>query len=145
MRLEANGVGPIHLGMSRDEVEKLPHVTVDPSEISLEGERTPTLRVTQDGELLATAELHDHRVTRIRVESPRVATARGAKVGMTARELENLYGPGKVLTGEGNVCALFKEEPGISFCFRTNEPSMKDWAELREANPEVERILVFGG
>lgn len=145
MHIDARGVGPIHLGMSRDEVEKLPHVTVEASEIVLEGMTTPTLNVMRDGQALATAELEDNRVSRIRIESPDVETARGAKVSMTAEELEKIYGAGKVISGEGNICALFEAEPGVSFCFQTNEPTVKDWAELRKANPKVGRILVVGG
>lgn len=144
MQIDARGVGPIQLGMARDTVEGLANMTVSTSELWLEGERTPALRVMRHGELLATVELDNERVARIRVESREAETARGARVGARARELERLYGPGQVLTGEGNVCAIFKEEPGVSFCFQTSDIDISGWPHLIDENPEVDVALVVG-
>lgn len=144
MTIESNGLGPLRLGMSRAELLAAPDVTLVPSSMSLEGQPTPTLRVMREGHLLAIVELVDDRAYRIRVESPELATRRGARVGMTASELSALDGEGRALTGEGNVCALFEEEPGLSFCFRPEDPNVNSWERLLRSDARVSEILVVG-
>lgn len=144
MQIEADGVGPIRLGMTSAEIEALPNLTSLPAELLLEGERMPALVVMREGRALATVELVDDRAFRIRIESEAVATERGARVGMTARELQQIDGPGRVLKGEGNVCAIFAKEPGLSFCFQTDYPSVDSWTRLVHDGVEVATIFVIG-
>lgn len=142
--------GPVRLGMPAAEVLELPNLTVVPWEDrKLEGRPAPALRIQQFGLPIGYAELKDGKVWRIVLVSEGHRTPEGAHVGMTAEELQRIYGPGRVLTGEGNVCATFEKAPGLSFCFRSTPELQKlssgGWSQLAVKNPKVQRILVTGG
>ncbi|MFN3648908.1 MAG: hypothetical protein ACK47B_04930 [Armatimonadota bacterium] len=146
--ITATSAGPLRLGMPAEEVQRLPNYTVDRLTQKLEGFSTPALRVAQFGTNQALVELQNEQAWRIAVLTETWRTAEGARVGMTAAELEKIYGPGTVAAGEGNVCALFERAPGLSFCFEAADElqglGSGDWANLRERNPRVRRILVVG-
>jgi hypothetical protein len=146
--ITADAAGPIRLGMSAEEVQRLPDLTVQAVELKLEGQSTPSLSVTQFGVPMLLAELEDGRVSRIRVFSDRYRTPERAHVGATARRMREIYGPGRVASGEGNVCATFERAPGRSFCFDTRGKEKEllgaDWDTLIRINPRVKMILVIG-
>jgi hypothetical protein len=145
--LAPDTAGPLRLGMSDEEVLALPNLTVAPVERTLEGMPAPALRIAQFGLPVGLAELEDGRVWRITVVTERYRTPEGARVGMTAKELEALYGPGRVLTGEGNVCAVFEQAPGLSFCFTDGAPDRlpeDGWPQLAATGARVRQILVTG-
>lgn len=144
LSIGSDALGPIRLGMSRAEIEALETLSFTPTELDLEGQKTPALRATRDGKTIGTVELENDRASRIRVDSSEPTTAKGAHVGMTAKELGALLGPGKVLTGEGNVCAVFDDAPGLSFCFQNASPDVKSFSELVESEATVREILVVG-
>lgn len=144
--IRSDGAGPIRLGAPASEVERLPGHTVLRFERRVEGERIPALSITRFGMPVAMVELKDGRVWRITVFAEGFRTAEGARVGMTAAELERIYGPGTVLTGEGAVCARFERAPGLSFCFAPDRrlPARPRWSDLRTRGARVHRILVVG-
>jgi len=144
LMIESESVGPLRLGMSRTEVESVETMTFMPTEVVLEGQKTPALRAMRNGKPVGTVELDDGKASRIRIDSPEAKTAKGAHVGMTAKELQAVHGTGKVVTGEGNVCALFDDAPGLSFCFRDAKPDTKELSELVESEATVGEILVVG-
>lgn len=137
-------LGPVRLGMSQTEIESIETMTFAPTEIELEGQKTPALRAMRDGKPIGTVELHDGRASRIRIDSSEPKTAKGAHVGMTAKELDAVHGEGKVVTGEGNVCAVFDDAKGLSFCFKNASPDTKNFSELVDGNATVSEILVVG-
>ncbi len=147
--LAKESAGPVRLGMAEKEVRALPNLTVLAwKDRKLEGEPAPALRLVQFGMPLGYAELEKGRVWRIVILTDRYRTTAGAGVGTRARDLERSYGPGQVLTGEGNVCATFRGAPGISFCFE-NAASLGnlrpgDWSRLAARNPRVQRVLIVG-
>jgi hypothetical protein len=58
------------------------------------------------------------RVARIEVLAGAYATARGARLGMSAAAVEALHGaPLRLLGGEGETCAVFADLPAVEFCF----------------------------
>lgn len=144
LSIGAEGLGPLRLGMSKTEIESIETMSFTPTELELEGQKTPALRATREGKPVATIELENDRASRIHVESSDAKTAKGAHVGMTAKELEAAHGQGKVLTGEGKVCSTFEGAPGLSFCFRDAKPDVKEFSELVESEATVEEILVVG-
>lgn len=144
LSIGAEALGPIRLGMSRTEIESVETMSFTPTELDLEGQKTPALRAMRDGKPIATVELEDDRASRIRVESSEATTGKGAHVGMTAKELEAAHGRGKLLTGEGKVCSTFEGAPGLSFCFRNAKPDAKEFSELVESEATVDEILVVG-
>jgi len=142
--IERDSAGPIRLGMPREKAAKLGGFTVSPATLRLEGKAAPVLRFEHSGEVLAVAEMTSDRLSRIRVLNPRFATSEGVRVGTTARELEKQYGPGKVFTGKGTVCAAFRKAPGRVFCFRSVPDLLvkPDWKKVAARNPVVEVIQV---
>lgn len=114
----------------------------------LEGIAAPTLRVSRFGIPQFLVELEDGRVWRIRVLTEHFRTREGAHVGMGARELQKLYGPGKLVSGKAKLCALFDRAPGISFCFRAAPKGTPGrgltWEQVAAKNLRVGAILVTG-
>jgi hypothetical protein len=147
-RITADAAGPIRLGMKGEDVRKLPNFTVTPMTVRLEGTPTPSLQVSQFGMPIALAELEQGVVRRITVAADRYQTEKGARVGMTARDLDGIYGAGQVHTGEGSICATFGEAPGRSFCFQPDRSLLNlrfgDWPKVVQKNPRVRKILVVG-
>lgn len=143
--IDGDSAGPVRLGMPADEVRRLPDMQVSLLERRLEGIAAPTLRVSRFGIPQVLAELDGDKVWRIRVLSEHFRTRDGAHVGMSARELQKLYGPGKLVSGEAKLCALFDKAPGISFCFR-GAPKTRGltWPQVAAKNLRVGAILVTG-
>jgi len=144
LSISAETLGPVRLGMSKTEIESIETMTFTPTEVELEGQKTPALRAMRDGKPIGTVELQNDRATRIRIDSSEPKTSKGAHVGMTAKELDAAHGEGKVVTGEGNVCAVFDDAQGLTFCFKNANPDTKEFSELLESNPTVSEILVVG-
>jgi hypothetical protein len=150
-RIHRDGIGPVRIGMSVQEARRLlaryPVVVADRRR-SLEGESYPVIAVAFRSTRMFLIEPAEGKVWRIETSDPRLSTPEGVKVGSRLTALERHYGRGKILTGEGNVCAAFQRRaPGRSFCLAAADRLAKygdDWNRIRRMNPRVAQILVTG-
>src|SRR5688572_29435167 len=130
-RVSSESAGPVRLGMTSEEAARLPGLAASETHLQLEGESYPALLLNRGAQPVALAELKDGKVWRVRVLDPALRTAAGAGLGTSASQLQKLYGPGRLGTGEGNVCATFTKAPGLSFCFAPGTgPQIKTWNDV---------------
>jgi hypothetical protein len=153
-RVEAVAVGPIRIGMTEAEVRgavTTSDVTVTAITRTLEGMPAPALAITARGSAKRTqrllAEMEEGRVWRMEVTDPRLATSVGARVGLSLRRLEQIYGRGEIMMGEGRVYVRFsKRAPTHTYGLEGGpnlERAASSWKRLVRANPRVGQILVY--
>jgi hypothetical protein len=127
--------------MAAKDLRAQPNLTTKATTIREGGRSYPAIHVSKFGLPLFIAETRDGKVVRALIVSERYRTAGGAHVGSAARDLERLFGPGKLEASGPDACAEFAKAPGLGFCFR-GAAGVKDWASLAQANPRVGRIVV---
>lgn len=144
-RLSSEAAGPVRLGMTAEQVQKLPGLTAVTSNIQIEGTTQPTLQIRRGTRSLMMAEIVDGKVWRLTITSPEYRTPEGAGLGTLASRLEQIYGTPDLMLDEGAVCAVFKKAPGLSFCFAPGSgPQVKTWKDVVRRNLGVAAILVVG-
>jgi hypothetical protein len=138
--------GPLRVGMKAEDAQRLPNLTVGRTERTVRGTKRPTLTVNQFGEAVAMAELAGDQVDRIIVVGPDYLTPEGVGVGDTAKELNGIYGAGKMLQGDTTPCARFEKAPGLTFCFQPSKDfldgSKLTWSQALKKNPRIVGIIV---
>jgi hypothetical protein len=140
--------GALRVGMKAEDVKRLPNLTVEPLTTPMEGVQGKALRITRYGQPIALAELQEGKVVRLRMYSPAYRAPGGGRPGMSAKDLQKLYGPGTVDAASGTVSATFEKAPGARFCFpkqsRLKSVKSRDWAALAAANPRVLYVVLTG-
>jgi hypothetical protein len=142
-----SAVGPVRLGLPWDSLARHATVVVDTTILDVEGHRQRIARLAVANDIV-TAELADGRVWRLRVTSPRLATADGIRVGSPVSLLltsDSVVGA----LGEGRVYVLTPRHCGLSFRIASNAESPRtelDSAALARLPSEtrVDEILVVG-
>jgi hypothetical protein len=143
-----DGMDRVRLGMTTEQLTAAYGTRVRKTTLRMEETPMPGFEVSNpEGRLLLQVMAEKGRVVWIATRSPRLATARGARVGTRLKSLEALYGRGRVEEGEGVSVEFPRSLRGITF--RLNQDEIRyqgsaplTWDRLRLSNPRVEVILV---
>lgn len=96
-KLTPSGWGPVKIGMTRAEAEKVLHVTLEGEAFDNEGGRCVELYSEEPSLTGLYFMFEDNRLTRITVTEPSaIATPRGARVGSTTDDVRKAYGAGLI-------------------------------------------------
>lgn len=116
--LTSDSIGPIHFGMTPREVEQL-GFPIERSHPLLEGEEGYLqYDVDLGGDRSISVLFYHDRLSDISTRSARFATVEGARVGITLRELRQLYPNGHVNIGDEETFYFnYAIAPGVFFQF----------------------------
>jgi Domain of unknown function (DUF6438) len=146
--ITTTGMDRVRLGMPVSAVMATYGPRARHTTVRIEESQLPAIEVRDSaGHPLLMVMAQEGRVTVVQTKSPRLATARGARVGSRLRSLAAAYGQGIVATGELGLSVNFpRVAPSIVFYLDQEavHGSGRDttWADVHRFNPRVVAILV---
>ncbi len=109
-------------------IKKTKGMNIKKIDLNLEGMPSPAIRLFYRSSIID-IEIDRGKVWRINLKGSNVKNMDAIGPNVTLKKLLDTYGTPKVVTGEGNVCLLFENKKGLSFCLDPNSIPNEFWTE----------------